>query len=230
MLPKDAALNLAWLILDPASHWCYIKLIQASSLIQMLDIEAATATSCKQSGVKFNHLGLLKCTGIGPDTQTTLRRRWQQLHCALHFNIQELISRELISWEFDFARVDFVRVDFMSVVTKELILQELVSWHTHIYRIHWLISAYPKLQGNMHLIPNMHLIRQKLTTPPKPRRPFGSTCTWQHIYSAGKKNPKALCVDLMFIVESPKSVRCDAMTIVGPRLDENSWCRWTVES
>ena len=63
MLPKDAVLNLAYLTLDPASHWCNIKLIQASSLIQMLDIEAATATSCKQSGVKFNHLGLLKRTG-----------------------------------------------------------------------------------------------------------------------------------------------------------------------
>ena len=32
------------------------------------------------------------------------------------------------------------------------------------------------------------------------------------VYSAGKKNPKALRVDLIFTVESPKSVSCDAMT------------------
>ena len=43
-------------------------------------------------------------------------------------------------------------------------------------------------------------------------------------FSAGKtckKNPKALHVDLMFTVESPKSVSCDAMTDVGSCLDEN---------
>ena len=38
-------------------------------------------------------------------------------------------------------------------------------------------------------------------------------------YLAGKKNPKALRVDLMFTVESPKSVSCDAMTNVGSCLD-----------
>ena len=36
-------------------------------------------------------------------------------------------------------------------------------------------------------------------------------------YSAGKKNTKALRVDLMFTVESPKSVSCDAITNVGSR-------------
>ena len=41
-------------------------------------------------------------------------------------------------------------------------------------------------------------------------------------YSAGKKNPKALRVDLMFTVESSKSVSCDAMTNVGSCLDENA--------
>ena len=38
-------------------------------------------------------------------------------------------------------------------------------------------------------------------------------------YSAGKKNPKALHVYLMFTVESPKSGSCDAMTNVGSCLD-----------
>ena len=42
------------------------------------------------------------------------------------------------------------------------------------------------------------------------------------VYSAGKKDPKALCVDLMFTVGSPKGVSCDAMTNVGSCLDENS--------
>ena len=37
-----------------------------------------------------------------------------------------------------------------------------------------------------------------------------------------EKNPKALRVDLMFTVESPKSVSCDAMTNVGSCLGENS--------
>ena len=49
------------------------------------------------------------------------------------------------------------------------------------------------------------------------------------VYSAGKKNPKALCVDLVFTVESPKSVNCDAMTNVGSCLDEDSWRRWKVD-
>ena len=31
-------------------------------------------------------------------------------------------------------------------------------------------------------------------------------------YSAGKKNPKALRLDLIFTVESPNSVSCDAIT------------------
>ena len=44
-------------------------------------------------------------------------------------------------------------------------------------------------------------------------------------YAAGKKNSKALRVDLMFTVGSPKSVSCDAMTNVGSCLDENSWMK-----
>ena len=34
------------------------------------------------------------------------------------------------------------------------------------------------------------------------------------VYLVGKKNPKALRVDLMFTVESPKSVSCDGQTLV----------------
>ena len=37
------------------------------------------------------------------------------------------------------------------------------------------IRLFPKLQGNMRLI----VKGQKMTTPPKSRRLFGSTCTWQ---------------------------------------------------
>ena len=50
-----------------------------------------------------------------------------------------------------------------------------------IHRLIKCIRLFPKLQGNMHLIPNMCLIMKgkKLTTPPKPRCLFGSTCTWQ---------------------------------------------------
>ena len=40
-------------------------------------------------------------------------------------------------------------------------------------------------------------------------------------YSAGKKNPKALRVDLVFTVESPKNVSCDAMANIGSCLDES---------
>ena len=53
-------------------------------------------------------------------------------------------------------------------------------------------------------------------------------------YSAGKKNPKALHVDLVFTVESSKSVSCDAMTNVGLRtadVDEESShrdCRYCI--
>ena len=36
------------------------------------------------------------------------------------------------------------------------------------------ICLFPKLQGNV-----LNNERQKLTTPPKPRHLFGSTCTWQ---------------------------------------------------
>ena len=59
--------------------------------------------------------------------------------------------------------------------------------------------------------------RQKLTTPPKPRRHVYMTA-----YSAGKKNQKALHVDLLLTVGSSKSVSCDAMTNVGSCLEENS--------
>ena len=63
--------------------------------------------------------------------------------------------------------------------------------------------------------------RQKIDHTPKIMMAL-----WQHVYMkvylAGKKNPKALRVDLMFTVESPKSVSCDAMTNVGSCLDENS--------
>ena len=64
--------------------------------------------------------------------------------------------------------------------------------------------------------------RQKMTTPPKLQRLFGQCMCNMTAYSAGKKNPKALRVDFMFTVESPKSVSCDAMTNVGSCLDENS--------
>ena len=47
--------------------------------------------------------------------------------------------------------------------------------------------------------------RQNLTTPPKPRHRVYMTA-----YSAGKKDPKAFRIDLMFTVESPKAVSCDA--------------------
>ena len=47
-------------------------------------------------------------------------------------------------------------------------------------RVNKCIRLFPKLQGNMHLLPNMHLImKAKIDHTPKPRRPFGSTCTWQ---------------------------------------------------
>ena len=59
--------------------------------------------------------------------------------------------------------------------------------------------------------------RQKSTTPPKPRRRMYVTA-----YPAGKKDLKALRVDLMFTVGSPKSVSCDAMTNICSCLDENS--------
>ena len=49
-----------------------------------------------------------------------------------------------------------------------------------------------------------------------------STCTGQHIPAGKNTNPKALRVDLMFTVESPKSVSCDAMTNVASCLDGNS--------
>ena len=56
-----------------------------------------------------------------------------------------------------------------------------------------------------------------MTMPPKPQR-----CVYMTAYSAGKKNQKTLCVDLMLAVGPPKSVSCDAMTNVGSCLDENS--------
>ena len=67
--------------------------------------------------------------------------------------------------------------------------------------------------------------RQKIDHAPKTATPL-----WSHMYrtaysaaySADKENPKALRVDLMFTVESPKNVSCDAMTNVGSCLDENS--------
>ena len=48
------------------------------------------------------------------------------------------------------------------------------------YTPHTLISKTAR-KCVLNLIPNMHLIMKdkKLTTPPKPRRFFGSTCTWQ---------------------------------------------------
>ena len=83
------------------------------------------------------------------------------------------------------------------------------------------IHLFQKLQGNMRLIPNTQYAlnneRQKLTMPPKPRRRVYMTA-----YSAGKKNQKALRVDLMFTVGPSKGVSCDAMTNVGSCLDENS--------
>ena len=70
----------------------------------------------------------------------------------------------------------------------------------------------------MRLIPNMRLIkRENFTTPPKPRR-----CVYMTAYSAGKKNQKALRVDLMFTVGPSKSVSCDATTNVGSCPDENN--------
>ena len=56
---KGAALNLG-LTIDSTSLMCNFKLHH--STFQLLGIGVATTTSCKQSGVKFNHLGLLKST------------------------------------------------------------------------------------------------------------------------------------------------------------------------
>ena len=56
-----------------------------------------------------------------------------------------------------------------------------------------------------------------MTTPPKPRR-----CVYITAYLAGKKNQKALRVDLMFTVGPPKSVSYDATSNVGSCPDENS--------
>ena len=52
---KDAALNLG-LTIDSTSLMCDFELHH--STFQMLGIGVVTTTSCKQSGVKFNHLGL----------------------------------------------------------------------------------------------------------------------------------------------------------------------------
>ena len=80
--------------------------------------------------------------------------------------------------------------------------------HILYTRVNKRICLFPKPQGNMRLIPNMYLVyneRQKLTTP----KTMVLWCNFS-------------VVDLVFIVESPKSVSCDAMTNVSSCLDENS--------
>ena len=61
--------------------------------------------------------------------------------------------------------------------------------------------------------------KKKIDQTPKTLTPL-----WYHMYmtaySADKKNPKALRIDLMFTVESPKSVSCDATKNVGSCLRE----------
>ena len=100
-----------------------------------------------------------------------------------------------------------------------------VQASTHLIpytRVNKRIRLFPKLQGNMRLIPNVRLIMKDKVD----HTPQNATPLWSHVYmtaySAGKKYPKALRVDLMFTVESPKSVSCNAMTNVGSCLDENS--------
>ena len=79
-------------------------------------------------------------------------------------------------------RVDQPRVYRTSVLMLSFERYSLKSLDKIPYtRVNKRICLFPKLQGNMRLIPNMRLIMKgkKLTTPPKPRRLFGSTCTWQ---------------------------------------------------
>ena len=77
VLSKIAALNLG-LTIDSTSLMCDFELHH--SIFQMLAIGVAATTSCKQSGIKFNHLGLLKSTSPPTRLSSTLCRRWQQLH------------------------------------------------------------------------------------------------------------------------------------------------------
>ena len=105
-------------------------------------------------------------------------------------------------------------------------------------RVNKCICIFPKLQGN---IPNMRLImKAKLTTPQKPRHLFGSMCTWQksrvvEIVRCNLLVMKPLGVKLISWNRHytelrlpgvgspcwlgvhhglPKSVRCDAMTVL----------------
>ena len=48
------------------------------------------------------------------------------------------------------------------------------------YTVYKRIRLFPKLQGNMRLLPNMCLImKAKIDHTPKLQRLFGSMCTWQ---------------------------------------------------
>ena len=97
------------------------------------------------------------------------------------------------------------------------------SVHIPYTRVNKYVRLFPKTARKYALNTQYALNneRQKIDHTPKTATPL-----WQHVYmkeySAGKKNPKALRVDLVFTVESPKSVSCDAMTNIGSCLDENS--------
>ena len=109
-----------------------------------------------------------------------------------------------------------------SIQLRSLAIQMLMT-----LRIHGLISAYAYLQTARKYALNTQYAPNNDWPHPQNRDAslVSARVTWQCIYSTGKKNPKALCVDLIFTVESPKSVNCDAMTN-SSCLDENSVCRW----
>ena len=75
------------------------------------------------------------------------------------------------------------------------------------HRTHGLISAYAYFQNcKKHTFNTQYALnneRQKLTTPQN--LDASLVARDMTAYSTGRKNPKALHVDLMFTVESPKS-------------------------
>ena len=86
-------------------------------------------------------------------------------------------------------------------------------------RVNRRIRLFPKLQGNMRLLPNMHLImKAKIDHTPKPWHLFGSTCTWQ----------KSRVIEIV-IVDSLILYRCNSL-VMKP-LGENllSWNRHYTE-
>ena len=117
-------------------------------------------------------------------------------------------------------------------------------------RVNKRIRLFPKLQGNMGLLPNMRLIMKAKIDHTQNRdtflvarihdrrvesqrspilyrrnslvmKPLGEKLiSWNRHYTEFRLSGVVL-VDLVFTVDSPKSVSCDAMTN-GPRLDENN--------